>query len=121
MSSRTFAKTVGLRPRAVVESAACGLDREVDILAVGFGDVGDHGAGGRVIDRERLARRRRDEPAVDQELSRPLDELPYRSTEPRVESNGVHAFPPRLGPPYIPANIGIGMMRAVGSAPRGRG
>jgi hypothetical protein len=47
--------TSDLRPHAIVERAACRRHGKVDIRFVALGHIGDHRAGGGIVDRESLA------------------------------------------------------------------
>jgi hypothetical protein len=55
-----------LGPAPLVEGAPRRGDRNIDILFIGFGDIGDDCPGRRVVNREGLARHGRDEFPVDQ-------------------------------------------------------
>jgi hypothetical protein len=66
-----------LGPAPLVEGAPGGGDRYIDILFVGFGDIGDDRSGRRVVNREGLAGHSRNELAVDQHQRR-LPEKPCR-------------------------------------------
>jgi hypothetical protein len=66
-----------LGPAPLVEGAPRGGYRDIDILFVRFGDIGDDRPGRRVVNREGLAGHGRDELAVDQHQRR-LPEKPCR-------------------------------------------
>jgi len=59
-----------LAPAPLVEGAPRRGDRNIDILFIGFGDIGDYCPGRRVVNREGLARHGRDEFPVDQHQRR---------------------------------------------------
>ena len=80
------------RPAPFVECAAGSGNRAIDICLVGLRHVGDHAAGGGIVDREGPARHSRHLLAVDQH-QRITAKKTGRVPQPRVECDRVHKRP----------------------------
>ncbi len=77
-------------PRALVESPSRSAHGTIDIFGFCLGDVGDHIAGGGVVDRECLAGGRRDKTPIDEHAVIFLDEVGGAAADAGVDGDGSH-------------------------------
>ena len=88
-----YASALGGRhagPRALVESPSRSAHGAIDIFGFGLGHVGDHVAGGGVIDGESLAGGRRDKTPIDEHAVSFLDEVGGAAADAGVDGDGSH-------------------------------